>query len=205
MEKLPPDELHQFDDFAPGWRDAVPAHRAAHEIRRGILAHWASLVRRWASSSSKTNSRWCAARRISRSIGLRWPRSTRVERNSGTKSAIYHRKRRCRSDAHPMSTRSQIEWTEMTWNPVVGCTKVSPGCRHCYAVRMARRLKAMGCRNTPPDWVEEIYRHCRAQGVAFFFKQWGGARKSRTGRSLHGKTYDEMPAAGTLIPSAPSG
>ncbi len=43
-----------------------------------------------------------------------------------------------------MPTRSNIEWTEMTWNPVTGCTKISQGCKHCYAERMAKRLKAMG-------------------------------------------------------------
>jgi hypothetical protein len=42
---------------------------------------------------------------------------------------------------------STIEWTESTWNPVTGCTKVSPGCRHCYAERMAERLRAMGQAN----------------------------------------------------------
>src|SRR5579883_640634 len=42
------------------------------------------------------------------------------------------------------TTRSRIEWTERTWNPVVGCTKVSAGCKHCYAEVMARRLQAMG-------------------------------------------------------------
>lgn len=41
---------------------------------------------------------------------------------------------------------SAIEWTEHTWNPVTGCTKVSPGCKHCYAETMARRLQAMGAR-----------------------------------------------------------
>jgi len=41
---------------------------------------------------------------------------------------------------------SRIEWTEMTWNPVTGCTKVSSGCAHCYAETMARRLKAMGAK-----------------------------------------------------------
>jgi protein gp37 len=46
-----------------------------------------------------------------------------------------------------MATRSNIEWTESTWNPVTGCTKVSPGCKHCYAERMALRLQAMGQRN----------------------------------------------------------
>jgi protein gp37 len=39
---------------------------------------------------------------------------------------------------------SSIEWTESTWNPVTGCTKISPGCQNCYAERMAKRLKAMG-------------------------------------------------------------
>ena len=39
---------------------------------------------------------------------------------------------------------SRIEWTESTWNPVTGCTKISAGCAHCYAERMARRLHAMG-------------------------------------------------------------
>lgn len=43
-----------------------------------------------------------------------------------------------------MATTSRIEWTEQTWNPVVGCTKLSPGCAHCYAETMAVRLKAMG-------------------------------------------------------------
>jgi len=43
-----------------------------------------------------------------------------------------------------MPTRSNIEWTEMTWNPVTGCTKISQGCKNCYAERMAKRLTAMG-------------------------------------------------------------
>ena len=43
-----------------------------------------------------------------------------------------------------MATVSTIEWTEMTWNPVTGCIKISQGCKHCYAERMAKRLKAMG-------------------------------------------------------------
>lgn len=42
-----------------------------------------------------------------------------------------------------MATASKIEWTEQTWNPVSGCTKISPGCKNCYAETMARRLKAM--------------------------------------------------------------
>jgi protein gp37 len=43
-----------------------------------------------------------------------------------------------------MSTTSKIEWTEQTWNPVTGCTNVSPGCKNCYARTFAKRLKAMG-------------------------------------------------------------
>ncbi len=44
-------------------------------------------------------------------------------------------------------SKSSIEWTESTWNPLTGCTKVSDGCKHCYAERMARRLHAMGVDN----------------------------------------------------------
>lgn len=43
-----------------------------------------------------------------------------------------------------MSTSTKIEWTEATWNPVTGCTKLSAGCTNCYACALAKRLKAMG-------------------------------------------------------------
>jgi protein gp37 len=234
---------------------------------------------------------------------------------------------------------SSIEWTEATWNPVTGCTKVSAGCKHCYAERMAKRLQAMGVeryvngftltlqpdvldvprrwrkartifvnsmsdlfhkdvpisfvkqvfrvmnecpqhtfqvltkrpeiaadyaselawtrniwigtsienmlvmhridalRNIPaavrflslepligplpklalegihwviaggesgpgarpmqPRWVEQIRDRCVAHGVAFFFKQWGGMNKKRTGRLLGGRTWDQMPVVNT--------
>src|SRR3954453_14714731 len=46
-----------------------------------------------------------------------------------------------------MAFKASIEWTENTWNPVTGCTKISPGCKFCYAERMAFRLQAMGMAN----------------------------------------------------------
>jgi protein gp37 len=234
-----------------------------------------------------------------------------------------------------MAHSSPIEWTESTWNPVTGCTKISPGCKNCYAKRMAERLQLMGQPNyvngfdltlqpqalelplrwkkpqrvfvnsmsdlfhddVPFDfiqrvfdvmrrahwhqfqvltkraerleqlspridwpsnvwmgvsvenakyasridflrrtgaavkflsiepligpvgpldlagihwviaggesgpgarpmeraWVVDIRRQCRAARVAFFFKQWGGVNKKKTGRVLDGRTYDEMP------------
>jgi protein gp37 len=46
-----------------------------------------------------------------------------------------------------MANSSPIEWTDATWNPVTGCTKISPGCKFCYAERLAKRLKAMGQEN----------------------------------------------------------
>ena len=46
-----------------------------------------------------------------------------------------------------MALNSTIEWTESTWNPITGCTKISAGCQNCYAERMANRLQAMGQRN----------------------------------------------------------
>jgi protein gp37 len=65
-----------------------------------------------------------------------------------------------------MATRSSIEWTESTWNPVTGCSKISPGCKRCYAERMALRLQAMGQHRyrdgfavtLQPDAVEEPLR-----------------------------------------------
>ena len=231
---------------------------------------------------------------------------------------------------------SRIEWTEYTWNPVTGCTKVSAGCKNCYAEKMAVRLKAMGvsryangfhptihpdileqpltwrrprvvfvnsmsdifhesipsafirrvfevmsacpqhtfqvltkrsgrlkelagdlswapniwmgvsvedmrvihriddfgeipakikflscepllgplpdlpldnidwviaggesgakCRPMREEWVHSIRDQCEAIGVRFFFKQWGGVQKKRTGRILDGRTWDDMPA-----------
>ena len=235
-----------------------------------------------------------------------------------------------------MATRSSIEWTESTWNPVTGCSKISPGCKHCYAERMAMRLQAMGvaayrdgfavtlqhhtletplrwrkpqvifvnsmsdlfhdavpdsyildvfdvmrrahwhryqiltkrperllaldaklpwlphiwmgvsvesdaytkradvlrrtgahvkflslepllgplpsldltdidwaivggesgpgARPLKPEWALDLRDRCQKTGVAFFFKQWGGVNKKRTGRLLEGRTWDEMPS-----------
>ncbi len=241
-----------------------------------------------------------------------------------------------------MANGSQIEWTDATWNPVTGCTKISPGCKYCYAERMAKRLQAMGqpnyrngfavtlqpqmldlplrwrkpkrifvnsmsdlfhvdvptefilrvfdtmgradwhnyqiltkrserlraldirldwrehiwmgvsverddylyrvdhlrrtkaqvkflsiepllgplhrlslsgidwvivggesgpgARPLDPDWVREIRDRCSRERVPLFFKQWGGVNKSRNGRILDGRTWDEMP--GELVPLA---
>jgi protein gp37 len=240
-----------------------------------------------------------------------------------------------------MALQSSIEWTEATWNPITGCSKISPGCKHCYAERLAMRLQAMGVTNyrngfevmlhehalrlpltwkTPqtifvnsmsdlfhkdvplifirkifdvmeaahwhrfqiltkrserllelssklswttniwmgvsvehPDyayridhlrqtdahikflslepllaplprlklknidwaiiggesgpgarpmqkeWVLDIQNQCRKADVAFYFKQWGGVFKKKTGRVLEGRTWDEMPAAAELV------
>ena len=247
-----------------------------------------------------------------------------------------------------MSEHSKIEWTDATWNPLRGCTKISPGCKHCYAETFAERFRGVpghpyqqgfdlrlvpeklaepfqwsgprtvfvnsmsdlfqpgvpdayiqdvvnvmveanwhtyqvltkrserlrdllstslkfaakqrhiwwgvsvedksyglpriehlraspaavkflsiepllqdlgdfdisgidwaivggesghGARPMEPAWVDRILKLCRLHKVDFFFKQWGGVHKSATGRSLHGKTYDEMPRlTATAIP-----
>src|ERR1700722_11866792 len=50
-----------------------------------------------------------------------------------------------------MSDKSAIEWTEATWNPTAGCDRISPGCDNCYALTLAKRLKAMGNRKYQMD------------------------------------------------------
>jgi hypothetical protein len=68
----------------------------------------------------------------------------------------------------PMATRSAIEWTEMTWNPVTGCSKVSPGCANCYAERMSRRLHAMGATRYANGF--ELTTHADAQDAPLHWK-----------------------------------
>ncbi|MBI2436069.1 MAG: phage Gp37/Gp68 family protein [Candidatus Hydrogenedentes bacterium] len=58
-----------------------------------------------------------------------------------------------------MALQSTIEWTESTWNPLTGCTKISPGCKHCYAERMAKRLQAMGSANYRDGFKLTLHRH----------------------------------------------
>ncbi len=58
-----------------------------------------------------------------------------------------------------MSSHSHIEWTESTWNPITGCSHVSPGCAHCYAERMAKRLKAMGQPNYRNGFALTLHEH----------------------------------------------
>lgn len=56
-----------------------------------------------------------------------------------------------------MGSNTSIEWTEATWNPVTGCTKISDGCRHCYAETLSRRLKAMGQPNYANGFVPTLH------------------------------------------------
>jgi protein gp37 len=58
-----------------------------------------------------------------------------------------------------MAQRSKIEWTESTWNPVTGCTKISEGCKNCYAERMALRLKAAGSPNYANGFKVTLHEH----------------------------------------------
>lgn len=58
-----------------------------------------------------------------------------------------------------MANKSSIEWTESTWNPLTGCTKISPGCKHCYAERMAKRLQAMGQPNYVNGFHLSLHEH----------------------------------------------
>jgi protein gp37 len=57
-----------------------------------------------------------------------------------------------------------------------------------------------GARPMQREWVINVLRQCREQGVKFFFKQWGGVRKKKAGRTLDGRTYDELP---DLLPNTP--
>lgn len=62
-----------------------------------------------------------------------------------------------------MAQRSDIEWTDATWNPVTGCTKISTGCQNCYAERLASRLKAMGQHRYRNGFSVTLHPHLLAQ------------------------------------------
>lgn len=66
-----------------------------------------------------------------------------------------------------MATHSKIEWTQTTWNPVTGCSKVSPGCINCYAERLARRLQAMGQPNYAKGFEVAIHHHMLERPLAW--------------------------------------
>ena len=58
-----------------------------------------------------------------------------------------------------MAGRTTIEWTHATWNPTTGCSKISPGCKHCYAERLANRLEAMGHPNYVNGFQLTVHEH----------------------------------------------
>lgn len=64
---------------------------------------------------------------------------------------------------------SSIEWTELTWNPVTGCNKISPGCKYCYAETMSKRLKAMGVVKYQDDFA--IKTHSDSLNIPFTWKR----------------------------------
>lgn len=64
--------------------------------------------------------------------------------------------------------QSSIEWTEMTWNPTTGCTKISAGCKHCYAEIMSKRLKAMGVEKYKDNF--EVRTHLSALNIPYTWK-----------------------------------
>jgi protein gp37 len=79
-----------------------------------------------------------------------------------------------------MAAGTGIEWTEVTWNPTTGCDRVSPGCDNCYALALAKRLKAMGQakyqndgdpRTSGPGFALTVHRDALAQPYS-----WGGRR-----------------------------
>ena len=67
-----------------------------------------------------------------------------------------------------MATKTtKIEWTDRTWNPITGCTKISPGCAHCYAEVMTRRLKAMGMEKYANGFQVVLHNDCLDEPLAW--------------------------------------
>lgn len=86
-----------------------------------------------------------------------------------------------------MADRSHIEWTEATWNPVTGCTKISAGCKNCYAERLAVRLQAMGNRRYRNGFNVTLH-----EDVIDLPKTWKAARTVFV-NSMSDLFHDEVP------------
>ncbi|MFC2088731.1 DUF5131 family protein [Calditrichota bacterium] len=70
-----------------------------------------------------------------------------------------------------MASKSSIEWTESTWNPITGCDKISPGCKYCYAEKMAKRLQGMGQANYKNGFNLTLHEHVIAYPLGWKKKQ----------------------------------
>lgn len=100
-----------------------------------------------------------------------------------------------------MARRTQIEWTESTWNPVTGCTKISPGCENCYAERMANRLQSMGQRNYADGFEVTTHEHMLArplewkQGQMVFVNSMGDLFHRKVPEAFISRVFDVMARA----------
>ena len=90
-----------------------------------------------------------------------------------------------------MASRSRIEWTETTWNPVTGCSKVSPGCRRCYAEPMSRRLRAMSSPKYRNGFALTLHPHRPTRGAADAGPPAGEARHQPSERRADTKELGE--------------
>ena len=81
-----------------------------------------------------------------------------------------------------------LDWNDATWNPVRGCTSVSPGCDHCQCA-------SNGCTRSR--------RSAARQGVPFLFRSRGGVQRELTGPMLDGKTWEQFPVMPTAVESSP--
>lgn len=88
-----------------------------------------------------------------------------------------------------MSRTTGIEWTDVTWNPIRGCSRVSEGCRHCYAERNANRFMKPGAPFHGLIQIGEDGKgHCASDGMMY------RVGKKAAGRLLDGREWNEMPA-----------
>jgi protein gp37 len=109
-----------------------------------------------------------------------------------------------------MANRSAIEWTEVTWNPVTGCDRISPGCDHCYALTLAKRLKAMGApkyqrdgdpRTSGPGFGVTVHEDVLEEPLGWrtprvvFVNSMSDIGHARVGRSFAARTWAVMALA----------
>ena len=115
-----------------GSRNDCPRHQSNRQVSRGTQGGFATEVTGFPAAIGKPALTFGKPARPLRSPSLAAGGGSLSANRSSAKQEL------------ALMAQSSIEWTDSTWNPVTGCTKISEGCRFCYAERMSRRLLAMG-------------------------------------------------------------
>ena len=133
-----------LDRFAPGWRQVVDLKQTQVATRASLISYWISRIEALGLSVSQNAALVTGPIRHQRLYWLVFVGRHPLAKEFWDKISERLGQGELPKERPWLMASSDIEWTEATWNPVAGCTILSPGCTNCYAMRLAARLAVMG-------------------------------------------------------------